>query len=76
MTYKNMHRALHRILGHYALTAPKEDIYEEAKSVAIAVQALKVVETLTMLVEQTKIESVSVKQIKQVLDEYMGGDEK
>lgn len=36
-----------------------------------AIQALKVVDTLSTLIEQGKVESVSREQLKQVLDEYM-----
>lgn len=40
-----------------------------------SIQALKVVDTLSTLIEQGKVASVSTEQIKQVLDEFMGGDE-
>lgn len=37
-----------------------------------AIQALKVVDTLSTLIEQGKVSSVTTDQLKQVLDEYIG----
>ena len=53
----------------------REEMFKYATALDMGINALKVVETINTLVEQGKVSSVTIDQLKQLLNEYMGGDE-
>ena len=53
----------------------REEMFKYATALDMGIRALSVVETLSLLIERGKITCVTTDQLKQVIDEYMGGDE-
>lgn len=75
MTTKEV-RVILRELALVREDSAQDVLKDQYKALLKGIQALKVVETLSILIEQGKVSSVTTDQLKQVLDEYMkGGDE-
>lgn len=54
-----------RNMAMYNYTLAPKEVFR------IAIQSVKVVETLSALIKSGKMQNVSIEQLKQVLDEYM-----